>query len=80
MVHCYPLNDEQLHVMDVTCWCTPDLMWRDTDGTPFTNGPLIQHHAADGREIVEQVTGGSWTEDKKWANLITGPNLQEPED
>lgn len=50
-VHVYPVNDLQPH--DVTsrdCWCRPAIL-------AMASRPgraVVVHHAADGRELVEQ--------------------------
>ena len=46
-LHILPLNDLREHEESPTCWCAPGLERED-------DTILIIHHAADGRELVEQ--------------------------
>jgi hypothetical protein len=67
MVNCIPLNDEREHERSTQCWCEPDVAWADHDtGIPYPNGPSIIHHAADGREACEEITGESLGPGKLW--------------
>lgn len=67
-VHTFPLNDERQHVTELDCWCEPEIRWLDeTTGLPWSeNGPLVIHHAADCREVSEEVTDESVSPDKEW--------------
>jgi hypothetical protein len=48
-VHVIPINDLREHVEKRTCWCQPILM--DVAGT---RARVVNHNAADGRELVEE--------------------------
>lgn len=47
-VHIVPHDDEREHSLDDDCWCDPDFS--------LTEG-VYTHHAADLREVYEEVTG-----------------------
>ncbi|MCA1806353.1 MAG: hypothetical protein LC687_00530 [Actinobacteria bacterium] len=49
-IHVIPINDLIEHVDD-DCLCGPDYEYVDPDtGDSYHNGPLVVHHALDGRE------------------------------
>lgn len=53
-VHVYPVRDLREHDTDGnTCWCEPrrERIVLDDDSL---GGWLVTHHAADGRDLVEQ--------------------------
>lgn len=53
MVSVIPINDLRRH-REHDCWCRPHVEWIDPDtGLPYTNGPLVIHNSADGRELNE---------------------------
>lgn len=53
-------------MLETTCWCEPELRWQDAEGTtPYANGPLVIHHAADCRELAE-IDGTTSAPDKPW--------------
>lgn len=53
--HVWPTNDEREHILEGTgCWCNPTVTYNYPDGSVMPC-PLVSHHAADCRELVEQV-------------------------
>ncbi len=51
-IHVLPVGDLREHIEAAQCWCTPDIsMETAADGTRTL---LVVHHAADGRELVEE--------------------------
>jgi hypothetical protein len=54
-VHVYPSNDLIEHEREGTeCICGPDVEYADPDtGETYEKGPLVIHHALDGREQWE---------------------------
>lgn len=53
--HVYPTSDERPHDTEsLECWCDPAVEYLDPDGIPYPEGPLIIHHAADCRELIEE--------------------------
>lgn len=66
MINIIPKNDEMIHQQSPDCWCGPLIESESDDGTPYENGPIITHNAADHREFVERVTGELLDEDKQW--------------
>lgn len=52
-VQVYPDRDLIDHDLDgIDCICGPKVEWGDEGGT-YPNGPLVTHHALDGRERME---------------------------
>lgn len=67
MVNVIPENDEREHIMDTWCWCEPEVeLFDPKTGKEYPNGPVINHHAADCREVVEGLTGERMDPDKFW--------------
>lgn len=66
MINIIPLNDDREHEFAVGCWCEPQSLWQDRDGTIYHGGPIVVHNAADCREQVEQLLGEGVGEDKRW--------------
>lgn len=48
-IHILPEGDLQPHMETRTCWCGPDV--KSVEDTPTM---LVVHHAADGRELIEE--------------------------
>ncbi len=61
-VHVHPDNDDKDHKLNRRCWCKP------TEDPPQSEGaaPVIVHHAADGRELVENELQELLANDKTW--------------
>lgn len=77
MLDCQPVNDEKAHVVGAGCWCEPDVCWLDPEtGLPWANphaNPYVIHHAADMRELVEQLEPGvSVADGKHWVVTTWG--------
>ncbi len=55
-IHVYPVNDDLCHRLapDMDCWCNPRIDWFDDDGQAMES-PLVVHHSADKREILENL-------------------------
>lgn len=47
-IHVLPDEDLQPHRETRDCWCVPDLQVLEQTGTV-----LVLHHAADGRQLIE---------------------------
>lgn len=55
MIHIYPVNDEQDHVLEgVDCPCNPTVNWEDEETGEIYAEPICIHNAFDCREIVEE--------------------------
>lgn len=48
-VHVLPIDDLRAHEETLACWCAPTL--KQVDGS---TSYVVVHHAADGRELVEE--------------------------
>lgn len=49
-VHVVPVDDLVAHEDGLECPCGPDVEWTDPDtGGTYPDGPLVTHHALDGR-------------------------------
>lgn len=72
--HVIPNNDERMHRVSMQCWCEPRVDWDNPDtGLPWENGgPRVIHHAMDGREACEEITGEKLGPDKNWRLEVVG--------
>jgi hypothetical protein len=62
MIQVIPIDDIREHE-GYDCWCKPLVNWLDEDAAPFSDGPLVTHNSADGREKLEEQgikTGKQW--------------------
>lgn len=56
-------------MLDVHCWCEPDVLDEHPDGTPLRQ-LVVKHHAADGREACENFLGCLLADDKYWTLVL----------
>lgn len=66
-LHIWPLNDEQEHLYQ-ECPCDPQVDFLDPEtGMPWASGNCrVWHHAFDGREACENLTGCCVDEHSQW--------------
>lgn len=76
MINVKPDNDEIEHISDVHCPCEPVVLYRNPEtGEEYgERGPVLVHHAMDGREFVEELLDEAMADDKGWRAWETVEN------